>query len=1006
MPTISLTISRAIKSGKWLSISYRNANDEITKFWIAVLDIQTETRRLSVLAFNDNLASEVQEYPSISYDNILSAQVIEGTYYEQHRDVIEKIETSPLTFAWLNYFEVSDQVLSYYEKCYEQDVSLSERNFLLLEGFDEYQFVSSEYHLSEEHRKQVLRTLKRNTIQKEEEERPVYERFALNFLSLQDKKDRKIPLIYKDLYFDIKENTFRLNNGYKYVASYQTDDYTLVLRNYIPYDENELINLFQTNREEAVQLVMQSLQRGEIVSEVPYVMIFKEQVHVPISLEYQSIRDQFLNDELSRPLSVFFGRFSKINRRRKRDLPIVVIDAKVNIEQIRAIYHAVNQDITYVQGPPGTGKTTLIRNVIISSLFNDRKILVSSNNNEAINNIRRLLKEFRYTFNGVEREVPLPILRLGNLEYAEEALRLMGELLNISLSHPFDEQLLDQSRINILSSIEPVKELLDDFEDKMEALERREVLQTLLKNNEGKMHSVIIDTQLQEVENEIQLHESLNEYKLIRRIVSANQTEKVMEYLYHESIKRLQLLSKPSFAKLRAIIESASPTRLRSFLEYIGDDDQLNDLLKVFPIVVSTNLGVRRLGSPKVHFDLLIMDEAGQCNVATSLLPMSRCDRALFVGDTSQLQPISQLNDSTNTQLMKEYDISQIYSYKDNSILKLLQQIDTRSLFILLRNHYRSDRKIVGFSNKKYYGGQLFVKTPDQPNPLVFMNVKSKIRGIDKNTSPDEVSVILNDIKQNNYKNVGIITPFRNQAELIEEQIRDQNLDTNIKAGTIHTFQGNEREVIYLSLAVTDYTSPRAMEWLKMNSELINVATTRAQKKLIMVSDDEVLRKHLDKSESDLNDLLKYIKTQGTCEVKASPGSFMSSRVIGAKVLNSQFEKDFLETISHYLGIRGHIKAKEKVKITDILMIEPVAPYFKYANSAHLDVVLFNEQDEPILAFEINGDEHRSNKQVQLRDQQKKMILEKHRLQLVTIPNNYVRRYDYLRNVLIQLLGD
>ncbi len=57
---------------------------------------------------------------------------------------------------------------------------------------------------------------------------------------------------------------------------------------------------------------------------------------------------------------------------------------------------------------------------------------------------------------------------------------------------------------------------------------------------------------------------------------------------------------------------------------YLREDGNLHHLLRVFPIIATTNQSAKKLASPSIHFDLTIVDEASQCDVAMALLPILR----------------------------------------------------------------------------------------------------------------------------------------------------------------------------------------------------------------------------------------------------------------------------------------------------------------------------------------------------------------------------------------------
>lgn len=68
---------------------------------------------------------------------------------------------------------------------------------------------------------------------------------------------------------------------------------------------------------------------------------------------------------------------------------------------------------------------------------------------------------------------------------------------------------------------------------------------------------------------------------------------------------------------------------------------------------------------------------------------------------------------------------------------------------------------------------------------------------------------------------------------MIENAIK-QNKLSNLVCGTVHAFQGDEKDVVLFSTAISERTSSGTYNWLKNNKELINVATSRAKEKLVL----------------------------------------------------------------------------------------------------------------------------------------------------------------------------
>ena len=70
------------------------------------------------------------------------------------------------------------------------------------------------------------------------------------------------------------------------------------------------------------------------------------------------------------------------------------------------------------------------------------------------------------------------------------------------------------------------------------------------------------------------------------------------------------------------------------------------------------------------------------------------------------------------------------------------------------------------------------------------------------------------------------------------------------------------------STAITDQTRNGTYEWLKNNKELINVATSRARDRLIVLSDSgNLARLHREGTEDDLYELVEYVKKNGQSQV-------------------------------------------------------------------------------------------------------------------------------------------
>ena len=399
------------------------------------------------------------------------------------------------------------------------------------------------------------------------------------------------------------------------------------------------------------------------------------------------------------------------------------------------------------------------------------------------------------------------------------------------------------------------------------------------------------------------------------------------------------------------------------------------------------------------------MDEASQCNIAVSLVPILRGKNLMLVGDPQQLNPVILLNPRDNHILKQKYSVTNEYDYIKNSIYKAFLACDAVSDEILLSYHYRCHKKIIDFNNKKYYNNKLNIKSKVQSeNPLVLIDVEDNNTDL-KNTSPAEAMKIIDYVKENKDKKIGIITPFVNQKKLIDEMLKENSIN-NVTCGTVHAFQGDEKDVIMFSMAVTDRTSSNTYSWLKNNKELINVATSRAKEQLIVLSSSKNLnRLHLmNNDEDDVYDLFNYVRTNGESKVAEKS---TASRALGVKPYSTETEEAFLKSLKFALDNVLYNKRKCRVhkEVSIAHVFQENLAYSDLFYSGRFDFVVYErvygKKEIPILAIELDGMEHSEDETVKIRDRKKAEICRKHGFELIRIENSYARRYNYIKEILI-----
>ena len=134
----------------------------------------------------------------------------------------------------------------------------------------------------------------------------------------------------------------------------------------------------------------------------------------------------------------------------------------------------------------------------------------------------------------------------------------------------------------------------------------------------------------------------------------------------------------------------------------------------VLPCWAVTSLSARgRLPMQPGIFDLLVIDEASQCDIASALPLLYRSKRAVIIGDPQQLRHITALSSAKDTQLLSQYGLNDKYrwSYSAHSLFDLASSLCGSEDIVTLRDHHRSHADIIGFSNERFYEGRLRVAT-------------------------------------------------------------------------------------------------------------------------------------------------------------------------------------------------------------------------------------------------------------------------------------------------------
>ena len=425
------------------------------------------------------------------------------------------------------------------------------------------------------------------------------------------------------------------------------------------------------------------------------------------------------------------------------------------------------------------------------------------------------------------------------------------------------------------------------------------------------------------------------------------------------------------------------------------------EFLVEYPVILSTTFSSKNSLNQNVVYDYLIMDEASQVDIATGALALSCAKNVVIVGDTKQLPNVVTNDIKAKAKVIFDsFKLNEGYQYT-KSFLQSILDVMPNVTQTLLREHYRCHPKIINFCNQKFYHGDLIIMTTDKGEKDVLSVVKTAVGNHERDHySQRQIDVIKQEIISQytlNPEETGIITPYKNQVEALKEEI------SNIDTATVHKFQGKEKENIIISTVddeISDFID---------DPYLINVAISRAKKKLILVTTGNEQTK-----ERNITDLINYIK-HNNFEVRDSKiysifdylyKQYNKERATYLKKYKKVSEYDSenlmyslideiisddkyssLDFICHF-PLNRLIKLNESIKESKLLTMQE-QQYIKNP-ATHLDFLIYNRfSKKPLLAIEVDGYKyHKKNSRQASRDSLKDHILELYEIPLLRFKTN------------------
>ncbi|RAI88020.1 AAA domain-containing protein [Algoriphagus yeomjeoni] len=276
---------------------------------------------------------------------------------------------------------------------------------------------------------------------------------------------------------------------------------------------------------------------------------------------------------------------------------------------------------------------------------------------------------------------------------------------------------------------------------------------------------------------------------------------------------------------------------IRKLMEEMGEE-----VFRLLPCWFASPETVSALFPLGQEFDLVIFDEASQCQVERGLPAMLRGKQVVVAGDSKQLRP------SDFYQVKWDSDEEGL-EYEAESLLELAGNFFEKHQ---LKGHYRSaDPALIHFSNTHFYDNQLET-LPDFSTSMAAEPAFTweKVQGIwasqvNKMEADAVVLKVESILSSSPTDTIGVVTGNYFQMELIREKLWTAGFqDSKIKVRNIENVQGDEFDQVILSLGYAPNPDGKLVTNFGLLGKAgaenrLNVAITRSRKKMHIISSIE-----------------------------------------------------------------------------------------------------------------------------------------------------------------------
>ncbi|MFC3451373.1 caspase, EACC1-associated type [Amycolatopsis speibonae] len=567
----------------------------------------------------------------------------------------------------------------------------------------------------------------------------------------------------------------------------------------------------------------------------------------------------------------------------------------LNDAQRAVLESAMSRPLTVATGPPGTGKSQLVANVVATAVSNGQSVLITSTNNRAVDEVWERCE--RLVPGALVRTGSKGDPKKGRKNYREQEQRSIRSLMAAppsTLNEQTSRAVLWQATKALDQVFKAVNEKAEQERDLLRIAGDRQASASALGHEANQLRNLFAGANLLELAaradriSRAKLFGSLRRKRFCRAIswqgdrsattcaslgalaqqeVAWDNARTAIANIHDDHTLEVSLgaCADDVRALSKQLLETTVRTAVHSGRNNVealvratsGSGTDWSEIRRSLPYLRAwavTNHSIRRFPTTPGLFDLVIVDEASQCSIPQVIPALYRAKRALIIGDAMQLSPVITVTPARESSIRRAHGLDAAWlearrmNYRRHSAFNALSAAASGEL--LLDEHYRCHPDIAAVVNERYYFGQLTILTDTrqlrrrQGNAITWSHVKgSAVRdahGSWRNPTEAEqvtreVSALLQQLPPDS--DIGVVTPFAAQAALLSKR---WGHESRVRVGTVHTFQGGERDAIVLSLVADANMPARTRTWLGRQRNLWNVAITRARSTLVLVGDRDV----------------------------------------------------------------------------------------------------------------------------------------------------------------------